>query len=240
MKSIDISAILVGHTEGWMLYPAMNSMLRAIQQAESHHLSVEMIIVLDRSDNITKEFAKANCPPSARVLCIDEGDLAEARNHAISVAAGDYIAFLDGDDLWSGNWLTSAFQSCEGSDQPLICHPEVNIFFGADNFLLFRLGMDEVGYDISFLNYANSWSALSFSRSDIYKAVPYLAADMQNGFGYEDWNWNCETVNAGFIHSIVKGTTHFYRRKTAESLERKTQEFNCLMTPSDLFYIEKS
>ena len=140
MKKIDISAILIGHSEGWMLYPSILGMLRAIQRAENLQLSVEMIVILDRPDEITEEYAQANCPPDALIIHIDKGDLAEARNHAISRAKGDYIAFLDGDDLWSLNWLTDAYTECKNSKQPLICHPEVNIFLATKTLYYLGLG----------------------------------------------------------------------------------------------------
>jgi len=235
MKKFDISAILIGHKEGWMIYPSIVSMLQAIKHAENHGLEVEMLVVLDRADKITEEFIQHNCPSNTYIECINKGDLSEARNYAVTLANGNFIAFLDGDDLWSKNWLTEAYRICNSSESSLICHPDVNIFFGESDLLLFRLGMNDPDFDINFLNYTNCWSALSFSRIETYYKHPYVPANFNAGFGYEDWHWNCETVNAGIPHIIAKGTTHFYRRKPYNSLEQNTQFANCLMTPSNLF-----
>lgn len=231
----DITAVLNAHREGSILYPSIASMLQAIQYAEHHGLSVEMLIVLDQADAITEDFVKHNCPLNSRIEHIEPGDLSKARNYAISQARGSYIAFLDGDDLWCKSWLIAAFIEAKNNCNPTIYHPEVDIYFGSEDLLVFRRDMCDPEFNLQFLNITTYWSALSFAHSEIYQKFSYQPNDLETGFGYEDWQWNCETIYSGILHMVVPGTAHFIRRKTQSSLEFKTRSAECLMTPSNLF-----
>lgn len=231
----DITAILNAHREGTISYPAIASMLQAIQHAEKHGLTVEMLVVLDRPDGITLDFIHANCPSRSRIEYIDKGDLSEARNYGILRARGSYIAFLDGDDLWCKNWLLAAFVEAKNDFKPIIYHPEADIYFDNEDLLVFRRNMNDPEFDLLFLNVTTYWSALSFAQSEIYQKFSYQPNNLESGFGYEDWQWNCETISSGILHKAVPGTAHFIRRKIQSSLEVKTRLAGCLMTPSNLF-----
>jgi glycosyltransferase involved in cell wall biosynthesis len=234
-RNPDITAILTAHREGWMVYPAIASMLQAIEHAEHKGLSVEMLVVLDRPDAVTEDFVKNNCPATTRLEYIDKGDPAISRNHAVSQARGKYLSFLDGDDLWCKCWLLSAFNESRKYATQTIWHPEADIGFGNENFLVFRRNMNDPEFNLQFLNIGNCWSAHSFALRDIYQQFPYLFNEVESGFGHEDWQWNCETINSGILHMVVPGTTHFLRRKSQCSQEEKMNRASCLMTPSNLF-----
>lgn len=64
----------------------------------------ELIIVDDSSSDDSYEIVQRAAIDDARIklyqLEYNSGVVA-ARNHAIKMASGDYIAFLDSDDLWS-------------------------------------------------------------------------------------------------------------------------------------------
>jgi len=231
----DITAILTAHREGWMVYPAIISMLKAIEYAEYFSLSVEMLVVLDRPDPTTEDFVMTNCPSSARIECIDKGDPAMSKNHAVSHAQGEYLSFLDGDDLWCRSWLLTAFYENRKYARQTIWHPEVDIGFDNEDFLLFRRSMNDPEFNLQFLNIGNCWSALSFAHHEVYQRYPYQFNDFNSGFGHEDMQWNCETINSGILHMVVPGTAHFLRRKSHGSQEAKIRGADCLMTPSDLF-----
>lgn len=231
----DITAVLTVHREGWMVYPAIVSMLQAIRHAEHHGLSVEMLVVLDRPDAITEDFVQSNCPSTSRLEYIDKGDPAISRNHAVSQARGQYLSFLDGDDLWCKSWLLTAFFENSKYTMPTIWHPETDIGFGKENFLVFRRNMNDPEFNLQFLNIGNCWSALSFAQHEIYQRFPYQPNEPESGFGHEDWQWNCETIRSGILHMVAPGTAHFIRRKSQCSQETKMLSASCLMTPSSLF-----
>lgn len=73
----------------------------------------ELIIVDDASNDSSLEIARqfAAADKRIRVLPLPEnGGAAKARNVAISVAQGQYLSFLDSDDLWLSNKLSAQIE----------------------------------------------------------------------------------------------------------------------------------
>lgn len=228
-KKPHITVILTGHREGWMIYNTIVSMKQAKQNAENNGLSVEVIIILDKHDSLTDEFIKTNSSSDIQVEHISSGDVAVARNHAVSIANGEFIAILDGDDLWSNNWLSAAYNAASKTNDLIIWHPEVNVFFGEEHKLFFHRDSADKEFNSRHLIARNYWTALSFGRISIYKKFPYPFDDTANGFAFEDWQWNIETYRHGILHMVVPQTTHFIRSKKNESRAKIQVEQNYLI-----------
>src|SRR4051794_40289118 len=66
----------------------------------------EVIIVNDGSPD-TAEFEVALAPFRSRVIYLKQENrgVSAARNCALSIARGEYVAFLDSDDIWEPNYL---------------------------------------------------------------------------------------------------------------------------------------
>lgn len=174
--------------------------------------------MLDRADALTREIVAGNSPADLRLLDVDFGDVGLARNHAVRAARGDYIAFLDADDLWGAEWLARAAPAAHARDGPTIWHPEVNIHFGTARHLFVHIDMESEAFRPDALIVRNHWSALSFAARELYLGNPYPASDLQEGFGFEDWAWNMQTIGRGIVHKVVPGTGHAIRRRPDRSL----------------------
>ena len=115
------SLIINGHREGPLLATAFASVEEAASPLVVRGIPVELILCLDRSDKYTLEVAKilrqrARWP--LRLLRLDHGDLALARNSAVRAARQPWLAFLDGDDLWAANWLEAALALLQREETP--------------------------------------------------------------------------------------------------------------------------
>ncbi len=205
---IDVSVLITAHREGALLYRTLKSALRAC--AEASPLRTEIVLVLDRADGPTHKVAQSFT--ELGVIEVDFGDPGLARNFAAQKARGAFVALLDGDDLFSKNWLAAAHQIAMRAPDA-VYHPEVNLIFG-EQFLA-QVQVDAAVDPLTSLDLIefNHWSALSFLKRELYLKNPYGASRTSQGYGFEDWYWNAHIVAQGFLHRVVPQTAHFIRRR---------------------------
>ncbi len=235
--SVDISIVMNAHREGLLLLPSIQSAKQSIANAERHGLRCELIVVLDKPDELTLQMAQHASTGLKAVTQLHQelGDLGECRNAGVREARGDYVAFLDGDDLWCETWLSDAFAFSELDGRLLVLHPELNFFFGHNPYVFAHVDMEDPQFHLSALALANVWTSLCMTRRSLLLQCPYPHTDMANHIGYEDWGWNMRAMAQGAIHKIVPGTSHAIRNK-AVSLVRQTTASNCFPAyPPGLF-----
>ena len=230
---IAITAILNVHREGLLAHPSLLSILNACQVAESVGIATEVLVVADCSDRPTLDYLSG--ATGVRLIPTDVNDLGLARNIGIAAAAGRYVSFLDGDDLWGPNWLVAAYEASTHETRPTVWHPEANLFFGQTHGANWMMHPDieRAEGDWVTLGLQNLWTSLSFALRDTYLLVPFSRTNLNSGFGYEDWSWNAEVVAHGYLHKPVMGTAHLVRVRD-NSLVRRAKSANALMTPSTL------
>lgn len=216
-----ITVVLNAHREGLIARPSIESLKRAVAHAQGIGHSVEVVVVLDRPDSVTMDVVLENAAAGYNIHKTDFGDLGMARNFAISVATGQYIALLDADDFWCIDWLTRALSAARVRTDPVIWHPEISVYFDAARHIFCHIDMESDPFDATGLVIENYWTSLSFGNRDHYLAHPYPTIDLDAGFGFEDWAWHMETISQGVIHKVVRGTGHVIRRKEI-SLAKKT------------------
>jgi len=95
VKSNLVSIIIPCYNQANYLTYSLASVL------EQTYTNWECIIVNDGATDNTKEVAKEWCAKDNRFVYVEKqnGGLSSARNAGINVAKGDYIQFLDADDI---------------------------------------------------------------------------------------------------------------------------------------------
>ncbi|HOX09515.1 MAG TPA: glycosyltransferase family A protein [Candidatus Omnitrophota bacterium] len=78
------------------------------------HKDTEVIVVDDSSTDGTGSVA-ASFGDSIRYILQDNRERGAARNSGIRISKGEYVAFLDSDDLWLPEHLESCLRACESS-----------------------------------------------------------------------------------------------------------------------------
>lgn len=225
------------HREGHILCATISSVKRAVSHAHECGLSCAVLVVLDNPDNATREIVLRECEGFADVHQVNFKDLAYSRNYASEISTGKYTTFVDGDDLWCKSWLVESFVTAEKSSKSVVLHPEYNIFFDGDyNHVFHHVDMEDSDFEYELIFTMNYWTALSFAETSTYKNFQYRKNNILEGFGYEDWTWNFETISQGIIHKIAPGTVHFIRRGAPkDSLLAQTNKMNALPRILDLY-----
>lgn len=83
----------------------------------------ELILVDDGSDDGTREYA-AGLGDRVRYLYQRQSGPAAARNRGIAVARGEFITFLDSDDLWQTNKLQTQIAFMRAHPEAVVCYTD--------------------------------------------------------------------------------------------------------------------
>ena len=97
----------------------------AIDSVLAQSLSAfELIVVDDGSEDGTSAELRARYGSSVRVLSQTRSGVAAARNRGVRYSSGDYLAFLDSDDLWLAKKLAAQAAFMEARPDAQICQTE--------------------------------------------------------------------------------------------------------------------
>ncbi len=222
--SCDLTAVVNLHREGRAAAPSLVSAHRSVEAAVANGISTELLLVLDTPDADTRSLASSWDRRGARVIEVDAQDLGHARNAAVAAATSPYIAFLDGDDLWSENWLCKSIERARDHPNGLhVFHPQLNVIFGDHHSILHHIDSTDGAFSWARARLHNPWTALSLARTADLQEIPYPSNRLEEGFGFEDWSWNLEVLHRGGRHHAVPGTSHFIRRTLGTSLLDESQ-----------------
>jgi len=216
MTAVDLTVAVTAHSETLIAGPTMRSAEAAICVAEAAGLRVERLIGLDAPSADCRAFFTQPAFAAWNIAELKVRDLGLARNELVEIATGRWIAFLDADDLFSENWLVGAAQrlaQAEEAGDKVIVHPEINWIFDTAQFVLVKPAQDDPIFTPYYFYFGNYYDSLCMAQRATIREAPYGPRDVKNGFGYEDWQWNIETMGAGWRHVIAKDTIVFKRRR---------------------------
>ncbi len=234
-RGIDISVVITAHHEGRLAHHTMRSLFRAKDYASQRGLEIEIIIVLDRANQATNDYFSSYHGSGIAVETADFGDLGLSRNFGIGLTSGRYVGIMDADNLIGRNWLYEAVLHLRRSSRPVIAHPEYQMVFEKRNFVFRQISSTDDRFRISNIIEYNYWDAVCVTNRDIFLKCPYESTTRTQGFGFEDWHWNCQTLSEGIEHHVVPDTVHFMREKRSGSLLSYSREGNRIIRPSRLF-----
>ena len=215
---MDLSLVVNLHREGAFVFPCLNSLKISLRQARACGIEAETIVVIDRPDEVTLHLADValkSWEGPLKLVRLDAGDLAQARNAGIEVSGGEYIALADGDDLYSGNWLESAYRLASGSPSPekTIVHPEAAFFFGSDHRIMWSPdSADLMANGVESLLWDNLWISTMLTSRKLLIDNPFLPRIL-GSFGFEDWSWYLAREADGVCHRKALSTVHCIRLK---------------------------
>ena len=237
----DISILVTAHNEAHLAGPSLQSAERAIAAAEAGGLLVERLVGLDAPTLETEQFfAQPNISRKWRVEHYDFRDPYILRNNLVRQSSGKWLAWLDGDDLISENWLIAAvrFLQERPADSMEIAHPELNWVFDEEAYVFSLIDQLDPIYSKAYLYFNNYWDMMCICPRSLALRVPYQGRRPDLGYGYEDWHWNLEVMGLGAIHRVIPDTVVAKRRR-GRSVSRHNAENRAVCRPSETMAIER-
>jgi glycosyltransferase involved in cell wall biosynthesis len=234
----DITVVLNCHNEGRLVHATVRSVAAAIEKAESVGLEVEWLIVQDNASPDLLSYFDTNLPPAAKVMQVSLGDPGLARNAAAQAATGKYLTFVDGDDLFSSDWLARAHHFVQHFPKKCVVRSEWKIYFEGDNLFIRNVDQESLDFSLGTFMEHCDWNSFAFAERETYLRIPFQATDRVNGFGFEDNAWSCEIVAAGILNKVLPGTIHAIRIKTWKSSQNAgSLAEGCMVLPNSLFNV---
>ncbi|KXK45386.1 MAG: glycosyl transferase family 2 [Chlorobi bacterium OLB5] len=207
-KTDLISVILITYNAEEFVRLAIDSVLNQTYR------DFELIIIDDGSIDNTIEIIKDYTSKSDRIISMfyeHSGNVGKLRNEAIKISKGEYIAIIDGDDIWSEEKLMLQIQFMEQFD--LIC-TNANEIDSANNIIKVRYFQENIPEKLTldFLAYKNYVITSSvLMRKDIVIKAGMFEDDVGiRGEDYILWLNIAQIGNILFLdRSLIK-----YRRHT--------------------------
>jgi len=232
--NMDISIVVPAHNEGCLAYPTIQSLFRAIWFAEQVGLKCEIIVVLDSPNESTTSFF-SRFSKDIRLVNGEFADPGLSRNYGVQMATGNFVFFLDADDLFGQKWLLKAHQYLYTCQEESIAHTEYCVVFDNYNSFWHKKSSTDPGFKIEELMENNCWDVGCGARRDLLLKYPYQPTGRNSGFGFEDWHLYCETLADRIEHHVVPETVYFARRKRNGSQLAASIAAHHLLRPTKLF-----
>lgn len=224
----DLTLVVTAHSETVVAGPTMRSADLAVAAARARGHTIQQVIALDKATEATMAYFHQSRFDHWERWTMHEGDLGRVRNAVVPRTEGDYIAFLDADDIFSENWLAEALSAVKAGAEDgerLIASPELEVVFDRNLASTRNLEQDSPLFTPYFLYLRGYYDSLCLAPREAHLEVPYTHRDIPNGLAFQDFQFAIETMSRGFKHVIVPDTIVFKRRRdtslVVESLARK-------------------
>lgn len=171
----------------------------------------EIIVVDDGSTDNTEEIIKNINSKKIKYLKIQNSERAFARNFGTRHSFGDYITFLDSDDVLLPDYFSNAYENIIKYNSPPFFHLGYEII-NTDNSLLLKVDTLK-NDDILFLIKGNALSCMGcFLRAD--KSKEFVFNEDRKLSGSEDWElWFRVLANCG-IKTDNRISARMYNHET--------------------------
>ena len=237
----DLTLILTAHNETVVSGPTMESADLAVEAARSAGHTVQAVIALDNATEATHDYFHQSHFDHWERRIRHDGDLGRVRNSLVPQTDGQFIAFLDADDLFSENWLAEGLAVLKAADERgerVIAHPELNVVFDGGQYLVQTLDQDSPLFTPYFLYVRNCYDSLCMTPREAHLEVPYVHRDIPNGLSFQDWQFAIETMSRGWKHVVARDTIIFKRRRD-DSLMTESQARRSLVRSLPEMAIER-
>ena len=166
------------------------------------HPAIEILVVDDGSTDRSAQIAR-EAGPGVRLLSQPHGGLPVARNHGLLEAKGEYIGFLDCDDVWTEEKLSTQLDI-------LGRYPDIAIVLGHTRQMWRLPTADGTPGE---MRMADPVLALSLGGALIRRTAVALVGRFDEAISHShDWDWFMRARELGVVLVVHDDVTVLYRR----------------------------
>lgn len=200
-------------------YNAERTIAETIQSLQRQTCSdFELIVINDGSTDRTLDVLESLQEPRLKVYSYENGGLPTARNRGMARATGEYLSFIDADDLWTRDKL-------EAQVQALHSHPEAGVAYSWTAFINehseYIYSREPMYYEgnvyphLLLSNFISSGSNIMVRRS-LAEQVGEFDPTLRSA---EDWDYYIRLATVTSF--VVVPQYHILYRRTAQSMTSK-------------------
>ncbi len=217
-------------------YKAEEFILEALMSAKAQtYTEWELIVVedgsKDRTEEIVKEFASSLIDRNIQYVHHSQNQgVSEARNTAIKLAKGEFLAFLDSDDIWKEYHLELSVRELQLSGADL-AHSAIEVFnHKTRKPIIVITPTDEEIADFPNSLFKRCYVPMStvVVKKSIFQKLGGFDPNFKNSQDYDYW---LRIVEAGFKFVYVPGIHALYRKNITSLTTNFTRllGYHCLV-----------
>ncbi|NER34466.1 MAG: glycosyltransferase [Oscillatoria sp. SIO1A7] len=229
------------------VYNGEKTINETIQSVLKQTLSdLEIIVIDDGSQDGTLEIVKGIQDERIKVFSYPNAGLSSSRNRGFSHAVGEFISFLDADDLWLPDKLESQFRALQENPQAALAYSWTDYIDESGQWLHpgDRITVKGEAYELILLgNFLESGSNALLRREAFTKAGVFDESLVAG----EDWDLFIRIAAVGYKFVATEKAQIWYRMTdTSMSSNFSRQEAECLkvinqafsLAPESLLYLK--
>ena len=168
----------------------------------------EIIVIDDKSTDNSLKIVEALAKTDPRIIIIKRkknfGGPAVPRNQGIGRARGNFVAFLDADDIWTENKLEIVYKT-------LLEHPEIDVFYHNEKHI--SLNKKEYIYKFAQIDNANSYEFLLYGNHIATSSAVVKIENLKRTGGFSKNKTFISSEDYDLWLRMAMGNAFFYRHK---------------------------
>ena len=221
MKSVKISILLPTYNQCNLLKKSIKSVIKQTFK------NWELIVIDNKSTDDTKKFVKKISKLDKRIKYLsisNKGILAKSRNLGIRKSKGQWIAFIDSDDIWFKDKLLKCYNYALKTKADFIYHPVFSINEVSNSKKIISDKNRDIKHPIYkdlILNGNSIAQSSAMVKKTILKKIGKISED-SDVYSWEDFDtWiRCSLVTDNFVQVPIPLAECWTGRGTLSNLEQ--------------------